>query len=90
MRKVVVLALGLAALGTGLGLGGFILSACNSGSCPAIPLGGAPGCDHQATFFGTTFWIGATSTGLEAAGAFVLASGLVVYLSQMAKPKEPV
>ncbi len=64
-----MLSLGLALVGVGLGLGGLVLSGYNIGSCPA----GVPSCDHTMTFGGTTFWIGATSKGLEAAGALSLA-----------------
>ncbi len=79
-----MLSLGLALVGVALGLGGLVLSGYNTRSCP---LGQAP-CDHTMIIGGTTFWIGATSKGLEAAGAFVLGSGVVIYLSQWSKPQK--
>ncbi|MDE1852554.1 MAG: hypothetical protein KGI38_02270 [Thaumarchaeota archaeon] len=83
------MSLALVVVGAGFGLGGLILGIYNGGSCPAISLGEPPGCDHQGTLFGATFWIGASSIELEMVGAYVLGTGLVVYLASRSASRRP-
>ena len=89
-KKISALNLALVVIGVGFGLGGVVLGTYNGGSCPAIPLGGPSGCDHQATLFGMTFWIRATSIELEMVGTYVLGTGLVVYLASWSVSRRPV